>query len=194
MKHPPTIETARLILRPFRIEDADRVQALAGAAEVYRTTLNVPHPYEDGMAEKWIASHASLFYDGRGVNLAMTLKSDATLIGSISLGTTKPHRRAELGYWVGVSHWGQGYCTEAAIAGIKYGFDDLGLHKVTSRHMADNSVSGRVMQKAGMVQEGVLREEVLKDGVFHDLVVYGLLASEFESEQAPQGEARYNKM
>jgi RimJ/RimL family protein N-acetyltransferase len=137
------------------------------------------------MAEKWIASHASLFYDGRGVTLAMTLKSDETLIGSISLGTTKPHRRAELGYWVGVPHWGRGYCTEAAIAIIKYGFDELGLHKVTSRYMAGNPASGHVMQKAGMVQEGLLREEVLKDGKFHDLVVYGLLASEFDGEKAP---------
>ncbi|HEY0008726.1 MAG TPA: GNAT family protein [Tepidisphaeraceae bacterium] len=91
----------------------------------------------------------------------------------------KPHRRAELGYWIGVPHWGRGYCTEAAVAVVEFGFNQLGLRKVTCRHLACNPASGRVMAKAGMVREGVLREEALKDGEFHDLVVYGLLASEF---------------
>jgi RimJ/RimL family protein N-acetyltransferase len=179
MSLSPNIDTARLVLRPFRIEDAPAVQKLAGAVEVYRTTLNVPHPYEDGMAEKWIASHDAIFDEGRGVNLAIALKPTGLLIGSISLGVTKPHRRAELGFWVGVPHWGRGYCTEAAIAIVEYGFNELGLGKVTSRHMAGNPASGRVMEKAGMVREGVLRKEVVKDGEFHDLVVYGVLESEF---------------
>ena len=188
MKHPPTINTERLILRPFQISDADQVQTLAGAYEVYRTTLNIPHPYEDGMAEKWIASHASLFYDGRGVNLAITLKSDHTLIGAIGIGITKPHHRAELGYWIGVPYWGQGNCTEAAVAIIEYGFSELGLHKVTSRYMAGNPASGRVMEKAGMVREGTLRDELHKDGEFHDIVVFGLLASEHDKKTRPNKE------
>jgi len=52
MEHQPTIETERLILRPFSISDADVVMALAGTKQVYATTLNVPYPYEPGMAEK----------------------------------------------------------------------------------------------------------------------------------------------
>jgi hypothetical protein len=52
MKHPPTIETPRLILRPFRIEDASRVMLLAGVSRIYATTLNIPHPDQEGMAEK----------------------------------------------------------------------------------------------------------------------------------------------
>lgn len=72
-------------MRPFRVEDAAVVQQLAGAVEVYRTTLNVPHPYEDGMAEKWIGSHGAKFHEGRGVTLAMTL------------AVTTPCRCAELG-------------------------------------------------------------------------------------------------
>lgn len=178
MNHPPTIETDRLVLRPFEIADARRVQELAGAVEVYRTTLTVPHPYEDGMAERWIASRASIFYEGRGVNLAMTRKSDGVLLGSISLGVDPAHRRAELGYWVGVPYWGNGYCTEAARATVRYGFETLGLHKVTSRHMVGNEASGRVMEKVGMTREGMLRDEIWKDGKAHDLVVFGLLAAD----------------
>ena len=175
MTPQPTIETDRLVLRPFRTRDADRVQALAGAVEVYQMTQNVPHPYEDGMAERWIASRATAFYKRQGVFFAVTLRSDETLIGSISLGLTTTHRRGELGYWIGVPYWGRGYCTEAAVATVRYGLDDLGLHKVTSRHFAINPASGRVLEKAGLLKEGCLRGEIEKDGVFHDLVVYGLV-------------------
>ena len=50
----PTLQTAQLVLRPFTLEDAPAVQRLAGAHEVASTTLTIPHPYEDGMAEEWI--------------------------------------------------------------------------------------------------------------------------------------------
>jgi [ribosomal protein S5]-alanine N-acetyltransferase len=178
MNHPPTIETERLILRPFQMSDAARVKELAGAYEIYRPTLNIPHPYEDGMAEKWIASHASRFYEGEGLGLAVTLKENGLLIGAIGLGASPKHQRAEIGYWIGVPYWGSGYCTEAAIAVIKYGFEALKLHKITCSHMEWNTASGRVMQKAGMSKEGVLTDHVVKDGEHHTMVLYGILNGE----------------
>ena len=52
----PTIETERLTLRPFRLSDASDIQRLAGERDIAVTTMNIPHPYKDGMAEEWIAS------------------------------------------------------------------------------------------------------------------------------------------
>ena len=178
MKHPPILETERLVLRPFQISAAARVKALAAAPEIYRMTLNIPHPYEDGMAEKWIATHASQFYEGSGVNLAVTLKADGILIGAIGLDATPRHQRAELGYWIGVPYWGNGYCTEAAVAVVRYGFTVMNYHKITSSHMEGNPASGRVMQKAGMRREGALVDEVVKDGRYHTMIVYGIINSE----------------
>ena len=175
MKHPPVLETERLVLRPFQLSDAARVKALAGAFEIYRTTLNIPHPYEDGMAEKWIATHASQFYEGSSVNLAVTLKADGILIGAIGLDATLRHQRTELGYWIGVPYWGNGYCTEAAVAVVRYGFTVMNYHKITSSHMEGNPASGRVMQKAGMRREGVLIDEVVKDRRYHTMIVYGII-------------------
>lgn len=175
MHQQAALETERLHLRPLQLADADRVQELAGEEAVYRTTLNVPHPYEDGLAERWIADLAPRYYDGRGATWGIDLPGTG-LIGCIGLGITKPHARAELGYWIGVPWWGRSYCTEAARAMIGHGFSVMQLHKITATHMAGNPASGRVMQKVGMQQEGRLVDEVRKDGVFHTLVVYGILA------------------
>jgi len=176
--HLPTIETDRLLLRPFQISDSSQVMALAGDRLVYETTFNIPHPYEAGVAEKWIASLASQFHEEKGVTFAITIKRDLVLIGAIGLGATSRHRRAELGYWIGVPYWNQGYCSEAASAVINFGFSELGYHKITSRHMINNPASGRVMEKAGMMLEGVLVDELFKDGQFHTLKVYGILNSD----------------
>ena len=51
----PFIETEHLTLKPLQVADAVQVQALASDYEIYKTTLNVPHPYTLEMAEQWIA-------------------------------------------------------------------------------------------------------------------------------------------
>ena len=174
----PVLESPRLLLRPFTLADAPKIQRLAGAPEVADTTLNLPHPYGDGMAEEWIGSHAARFAAGKGVNYAITLREDGTLMGSISLIVTRRHRRAELGYWLGVPFWNQGYTTEAAGVLVKHGFSLLDIHKITASHFTRNPASGRVMEKIGMTCEGLLRGHSFKNGGFEDMVVYGLLATE----------------
>ena len=171
----PELRTKRLLLRPFTQADAPQVQRLAGASEVADTTLSVPYPYADGMAEAWIAGHADRFLYRTGVAYAITLHEESSICGCVSLDMTPPHSRAELGYWLGIPFWGRGYATEAAAALVDYGFEGLSLHKITSSHFARNSASGRVMQKIGMMREGQLRAHVLKDGAYEDLVVYGLV-------------------
>ena len=174
-RRPPTLQTQRLILRPFSIDDASRFSSWLVLSEVYATTLNIPHPYEDGIAEKWITAHSAQFSSDRGITLAITLATDGLLIGAIALGALPQHQRAELGYWIGVPYWNNGYCTEAALTVIRYGFEELGLHKITSRYIVGNHASEKVMIKAGMKKEGELADEVLKDGAFHTLGVYGLI-------------------
>ncbi|PCJ56292.1 MAG: GNAT family N-acetyltransferase [Planctomycetota bacterium] len=169
------ISTSRLRLCAFKPSDDSAIQNLAGDIKVYQTTLNLPHPYELEMATKWISSHAIQFEKGNGVTLAIQLKPKETIVGTITLGISQRHNKAELGFWVGVPYWNQGICTEASNAMINFAFDDLKLNKVTSRHLEGNHASGRVMQKCGMVQEGILKNEILKDEAFHDLVVYGIL-------------------
>ena len=171
----PTIDTRRLVLRPFVATDSSAVQRLAGDRAIADTTLAIPHPYEDGMAEEWIATHQPKFESGELSNFAITQQDGGQLVGAIGLIIYRPFDTAALGYWVGVPYWNRGYCTEAAIAVIRYGFEDLGLNRIHAPHLKRNPASGRVMEKAGMTREGVARQHIKKWGRYEDLVLYGIL-------------------
>ncbi|HEV2734455.1 MAG TPA: hypothetical protein VGV85_06430, partial [Longimicrobiaceae bacterium] len=67
----PTVRTGRLLLRGFSLADAPRVRRLAGAREVAATTLTIPHPYEDGMAEAWIRGHAAGWEQRKRLSLSV---------------------------------------------------------------------------------------------------------------------------
>jgi RimJ/RimL family protein N-acetyltransferase len=175
----PTFITARLKLRPFTLDDAPAVKELAGAREIAATTVNIPHPYEEGMAEEWIGTHQAAFDRGEAVTFAMSFRTDAQLIGAIGISIDQSHRLAEMGYWVGKPYWNQGYCTEAAREVLRYAFDVLGLNRVQALHMTRNPASGRVMQKVGMAYEGTLRQALFRWGEFQDAAIYAILRDEY---------------
>src|SRR5205807_543875 len=97
----PKLKTSRLVLRPFRLEDAPEVQRLAGDPAVAATTLRIPHPYLDGMAESWITSLTPRYEKGECVSFAITREEDGALLGAVGLDIVQEHERAELGYWIG---------------------------------------------------------------------------------------------
>ena len=183
MPERPTLPTARLVLRPFTKADAPDVQRLAGEREVASTTLHIPHPYTIGMAEDWISTHQEAYERGALVNFAIVRRTDQALMGCIGLDIDPHHANAEMGYWIGIPFWSQGYCTEAAQTVIQYGFEVLRLHRIHAAHMARNPASGRIMQKVGMTYEGCLRQHIQKWGAFEDIVVYGMLQSEYAGQR-----------
>ena len=179
MKPSLRLETNRLLLRPFDISDAADVQRLAGDRAIADTTQNIPHPYEDGVAEEWISTHGEIHESSAGMVLAITLRSTGEFIGAVGLSDMKPGHLAELGYWIGKPYWNQGYCTEAACAVVEHAFSTLGLKRIYARHLTRNAASGRVMQKIGMKREGCLRQHAQKWGKLEDVAVYGILMEEW---------------
>jgi RimJ/RimL family protein N-acetyltransferase len=170
----PRLETERLVLRRFRLEDAPEVQRLAGAREVAAGTMEIPHPYPDGAAEAWISRTES---DSR--TFAVERREDGALVGAIGLRIEPEHDRGELGYWVGVPYWGRGYATDAARAVVRYGFEVEGLNRIYAFHFSNNPASGRVLEKAGMRHEGVRRRHTLKRGEYLDSECYAILRGEW---------------
>lgn len=172
----PVLATERLILRPFRISDAPDVQRLAGHPAIAAMTLNIPHPYPDGAAEQWIATHAETWENGQGITLAITVRDSGHLVGAISImSIRRDHQRGEIGYWIGKPHWNQGYATEATRALIQFGFQQLDLNRIQAMHLPQNPASARVMEKAGMHYEGTLRQYVKKGHEYQDLCMRSIL-------------------
>ncbi len=181
MIRQPTLQTQRLILRPFILSDAPQVQQLAGAREIADMTVSLPHPYKDGMAEKWIKTHSLGLREESEVIFATIISKIDILCGAVGLRIEQENYRAEIGYWIGKPYWGKGYCTEAAREVVRYAFAELGLNRVHSNHFSRNPASGKVMQKIGMTYEGCHRQHILKSGKFEDLEQYGILKSDWNT-------------
>ena len=175
----PSLGTKRLILRSFEMSDAPRVQLLADDKAIADTTLNIPHPYEDGMAEQWIGTHEEKFKKGELANFAVILEETNQLIGAIGLVINKRFNRAELGYWIARNYWNKGYATEAAMRVLEYGFAERNLHKIHASHLKRNPSSGRIMEKIGMKKEGEFKEHVIKWGKYEDLIISGITQIEW---------------
>ncbi len=180
-KNRQKIETKRLLLRPFELSDGLRVQELAGDKAIADTTVNIPYPYADGMAEVWIATHQPKSEAGELECFAIVLRSTQQLIGAIGLDIEAMFNRAELGYWISKQCWNHGYCTEAARAMVNYGFEVLELNKITASHFIRNPASGKVMEKIGMEKEGILRDYFTKWDVLEDGAAYGILRKQWEA-------------
>ena len=178
MKEQPTLATERLILRPYVLDDAKELQRLIGDHAIADTKILIPHPYIDGMAEEFISKRQREFEGGKSVQFAITHREQGYLIGGTGMQLEEIHQKASIGYWIGKPYWGKGYCTEAASAVVKYGFEALGLNRIYAIHMTRNPRSGRVMQKIGMKHEGHMRKNWKKWGEFEDVELYAILRSE----------------
>jgi len=184
----PTLETERLLLRPFQRSDREDVHRICSLKEVAANTRTIPHPYPEGMALEWIEKQPVQWSQGKAAVFAVCLKgesgdhSDAKLIGAVGLMISEEDQNAEIGYCMDQPFWGQGLCTEAVISVLRFGLVDLGLHRIHASHLTRNPASGRVMEKCGMRREGLFRGHVRKWGVFEDAVFYGILSSDLDVE------------
>ena len=155
---PERITCSPVFLRPFVLADAPRVQLLAGNRDVAETTALIPHPYESGMAEEWIASQTAELASCREYTYAITRSEDALLVGAISLRPVAGEQE-NLGYWIGREYWGHGYATAAARAIIAVTFRCLDCHQLTASYLERNAASGRVLEKCGLTLVRRLRRE-----------------------------------
>ena len=174
------IQTARLVLRSFRPEDAAPLLILAGDRAIADTTISVPHPFTAEHAQAWITEHGQADSLSLHRYFAVVLRSEDALIGVVALrDIDREHAQAELSFWIGRAYWGRGLATEAAAAALRFGFEELGLNRVTAYHMVRNAPSRRVLTRLGFRGEGLLRQRVRKWGVFEDVLAYALLRGEY---------------
>jgi RimJ/RimL family protein N-acetyltransferase len=146
----PVLETERLVLRAPRFEDVPSIVAVANDRRIAEMTANLPHPYAEKNAEKWIANA----WGSQDHPFLITLKTNGALVGAT--GFVMPEfGDPEIGYWLGSDHWGQGYATEAARAVVDHLFTDRGAEAVVTWARVVNPASRRVIEKCGFQWNGV---------------------------------------
>ncbi len=144
----PVLKTDRLILRAPGPQDAAAMVRLLADRRIAINTPRIPYPYGVDDAHQFLASTNRL--DGEAT-FVVTL--DAAPIGVCAV---EPREDGpEIGYWLGVSHWGQGYATEAVRALIDHAFGDVAHETLQAGARVSNPASRRVLEKCGFQWTGV---------------------------------------
>jgi [ribosomal protein S5]-alanine N-acetyltransferase len=158
MKPPEALETERLILRRFVMEDAEAVfERYAQDAEVTRFMTWRPHKSLDETREYRRQADAR-WESGRDFRWAVTTPEDG-LIGAIALRVNG--FKANLGYVIARPWWNRGFATEATRAVVDWTMAQPAIHRVWAVCDVDNGASARVLEKAGMQFEGILHRWII---------------------------------
>ena len=168
------LESERLILRPPRPCDIHSITAWLGDYDVARMTSRVPHPYNEGDAEAFLAL-------GEKHRFVIQRRDDLMFLGMIGLQAENGY---EFGYWLGKPFWGHGYATEAAHRLVTYAFEALDLETVHAGWFYDNPASGHVLAKLGARHNGSAMRDCSARGMAvlcHDML---LTRADFLRKQA----------
>jgi RimJ/RimL family protein N-acetyltransferase len=176
------LETQRLMLRPFRDADVDAIWPIV-SDPAFPQLMSWSAHRDRAETLAFIRSHATSLANNEGVVWA--IEHAGQVIGCIGLeGIEFQVRawrvdRAELGYWLAPAHARQGLMTEAAHAVVRFGFETIGLHKVTVGCFAQNIASRRVIEKLGFRFIGRLEDDVWRDAAWHSHLRYELTSGEW---------------
>ena len=170
------LETERLVVRDFTMEDAAALHEIFGDAE---TMKNCEPAYDLAKTQKFLEE----FCIGRKGAMASVLKDTGKVIGYIlfkSLGEDPAEDVYEIGWIFHKSYWRRGYAHESCSRVLDYAFDELHAHKVMAEAI-DSVKSVSLMKKLGMKQEGIQRSHTGDNrGGWADLYLCGLLREDWE--------------
>lgn len=174
----PTLTTGRLLLRAVTADDAPDIFSFRSDPEVQKYNSE---PMKDvAEAVNLIHELHQGYKDQHSISWGITLRDEQRVLGLCSIHQwNRYHRRAEIGYDLAQSHWGRGIGGEAVGATVRFGFQQLAVHRLEAYTIIDNLASVRMLEKLGFQLEGVRREYSWEeDGAFHGSGVFGLLRHE----------------
>jgi RimJ/RimL family protein N-acetyltransferase len=183
----PEIHGSGFMLRPFRPGDETSLQQSLNDPRVYERLTNIPRPYTLADAEKWVgASMQSVGPETHRINFAIII--DGEVAGSVAfINVNMQQGNAQLSAWIAHRFWGLGLATRALTLLLQFGFETLGLHRVSAFHVSDNQKSEGMLLKLGFTLEGVHREEWKKlvGDTYHrfNSLHYALLCHEWQKRK-----------
>ena len=166
------LETQRLIIRDFTVDDAKDLHEILGDDE---TMKNCELAYDFAKTKKFLED----FCIQRNGAVAVVLKENNKVIGYILFNDLEEDVY-EMGWFFNREYWGLGFAYEACSKVIEYAFEELKVHKIFAETI-DAVKSVGLMKKLGMTQEGIQRSQTRdNDGVWQDLYFYGLMREEYK--------------
>lgn len=174
-----SMETGRLLIRDFVPEDASALHEYASDPEVTRFMLwgpNTEQETHDFLGRVWRMQQEMprVSYE-----LAVVRKEDGKVIGGC--GIHAEGSNGEIGYCFSRTVWQQGFASEAATEMLKFGFGELGLHRIYATCRPGNTGSYKVMEKIGMQREGLLREHMFSKGQWCNSFLYSIVDHEYRN-------------
>jgi RimJ/RimL family protein N-acetyltransferase len=146
---PFVLETERLNLRKPTLADTKTIAALANDRRIAEMTRRMPHPYTRDDAVRFVEAVA-----GDSGETVFLIESNHVPVGMAGVDWSEPDA-PELGYWIGVDHWGRGFATEAVRAVIDYTFEAFAVDQLCSGARVVNPASRNVLEKCGFQWSGV---------------------------------------
>jgi RimJ/RimL family protein N-acetyltransferase len=142
------LETERLVLRQPTLADVKAIAAVVADKRVSINLRRVPHPYTVDDATTFVTTVATT------TDTVFLIERERTVIGLVGVNW-EDENAPELGYCLGVDHWGKGYATEAARAVIDYAFEEFAIERLISNARVLNPASRHVLEKCGFQWTGV---------------------------------------
>jgi RimJ/RimL family protein N-acetyltransferase len=146
---PYVLETERLTLRRPTLADVKAIAHLANDRRIAENTRRLPHPYSSDHAVEFVRAMAT---DRRGS--VFLIENNYSPIGMVGVDW-REQDAPELGYWLGVEHWGRGFGTEAARAVIDFFFEEFDAEHLMSGARVANPASRNILEKCGFQWSGV---------------------------------------
>ena len=143
------LETERLTLRRPTLADVKAIALLANDRRIADNTRRLPHPYSQDHAVEFVRALAS-----EPRETVFLIEHNFVPIGVVGIDWRQPET-PELGYWLGVEHWGQGFGTEAARAVIDFTFEEFDVEHLISGARVTNPSSRNILEKCGFQWSGV---------------------------------------
>lgn len=178
-RDPPVIEAERIYLRRMLRRDATDMFEYSCNPEVTRYLLWDPHP-DRLYTSRYLSYIQSRYRSGDFYDWAVIWKESEKMIGTC--GFTRFNfeaKSAEIGYVLNPRFWRIGVAPEAAKTVMRFGFSELGLHRIEAKYMSENIPSKKVMEKLGMQFEGVARDSMFVKGKYVSVGTYAILRDEF---------------
>jgi [ribosomal protein S5]-alanine N-acetyltransferase len=182
------IESPRLLLREYKVEDTPEMEKYLSDPQVLRYfqlpwsvggQFKVDQRFIDRLGARRLQNPRCYF------DLAITDKVESGFLGGCSLYVfSEENREASLAYWLAPQFWSKGYATEAAKMLLWLGFTQAGLHRIFAICDVNNTASSRVLEKAGMEREGKLREHLWHNNNWRSSYLYAVLVDQWKQSTA----------